>query len=79
MCFQIEALRIVFYKIVTFSKEETAMANKEAKKTRENFKTEIASELGIDLKKENLTTKEAGKVGGEMVRRMVESYENSHK
>ena len=55
------------------------MANKGTKQARNDFKTEIASELGIDLKKENLTTKEAGKVGGEMVRRMVESYENKSK
>ena len=55
------------------------MANKDKKQARDNFKTEVSSELGIDLKKENLTTKEAGKVGGEMVRRMVESYENKSK
>lgn len=43
------------------------------------FKTEVASELGVDLSKENLTAREAGSVGGEMVRRMVKSYEDSHK
>ncbi|MBO5387280.1 MAG: alpha/beta-type small acid-soluble spore protein [Lachnospiraceae bacterium] len=43
------------------------------------FKTEVASELGVDLNKENLTAREAGSVGGEMVRRMVKSYEDSHK
>ena len=52
------------------------MNNKETKKVLNNFKTEVASELGIDLKKSNLTAKEAGTVGGEMVKRMVESYQN---
>lgn len=52
------------------------MNNKETKKALNNFKTEVASELGIDLKKANLTAKEAGSVGGEMVKRMVESYQN---
>ena len=55
------------------------MANKETKQVRNDFKNEVASELGVNLKKENLTTKEAGKVGGEMVKRMVESYQNKSK
>jgi len=55
------------------------MKNKETKQFLNNFKTEVASELGIDLKKQNLTSKEAGSVGGEMVKRMIQSYEESHK
>ena len=50
------------------------MANKEVKQAMDAFKTEVASELGIDLKKPNLTAKEAGKVGGEMVKRVFDSY-----
>ena len=46
----------------------------EAKAAMDRFKTEVASELGINLKEGyngDLTSKEAGSIGGEMVRRMV--------
>ena len=51
----------------------------EAKAALERFKTEVASELGVNLKEGfngDLTSKEAGSIGGEMVKRMIESYEN---
>ena len=44
--------------------------------------TEVASELGVNLKEGyngDLTSREAGSIGGEMVRRMVKSYEESIK
>ena len=53
--------------------------NSKNKEMLNRFKTEVASELGVDLKKANLTAKEAGSVGGEMVKRMISSYEESHK
>jgi small acid-soluble spore protein D (minor alpha/beta-type SASP) len=43
---------------------------------------EAANEVGVTLKQGyngNLTSKEAGSVGGQMVKKMVESYENSLK
>lgn len=46
----------------------------------DRFKTEVASELGINLKdgyNGDLTSKEAGSIGGEMVRRMIERQEES--
>ena len=55
------------------------MSNKDTKKVLNNFKTEVATELGIDLKKENLTAREAGKVGGEMTKRMVKAYKEKNK
>ena len=48
----------------------------------DRFKTEVASELGVNLKEGyngDLTSKEAGSIGGEMVRRMIKSYEESLK
>lgn len=39
----------------------------------ESMKNEIASELGVDLKSENLTAKDAGKVGGKMTKELVEA------
>ena len=54
----------------------------EAKAAMDKFKTEVASELGVNLKEgynADLTSREAGSIGGEMVRRMVKSYEESIK
>lgn len=51
----------------------------EAKSGLNKFKAEVASELGIqdyaNGYKGDLTSKQNGSVGGEMVKRMVESYE----
>ena len=54
----------------------------EAKEAMNKFKMEAANEVGVNLKEGyngNLTSKEAGSVGGQMVKKMVESYENSVK
>ena len=54
----------------------------EAKAAMDRFKTEVASELGVNLKEGyngNLTSREAGSVGGQMVKKMIEAYENSIK
>ena len=54
----------------------------EAKAAMDRFKTEVASELGVNLKEGyngDLTSKEAGSIGGEMVRRMIKSYEEGLK
>jgi len=48
----------------------------------EAMKTEVASELGIQLKQGyngDLPSRQAGSIGGEMVKRMVESYKTKHK
>lgn len=54
----------------------------QAKEAMERFKMECANEVGVTLKQGyngNLTAREAGSVGGQMVKRMIESYENSMK
>ena len=54
----------------------------EAKAALDRFKTEVASELGVNLKEGyngDLTSKEAGSIGGEMVRRMIKKQEDSIK
>ena len=53
----------------------------EAKNGLATFKKEVANELGVPLSDYNgdLTSKQCGSVGGEMVKRMVEQYENSIK
>lgn len=54
----------------------------EAKAAMDRFKTEVASELGVNLKEGyngDLTSKEAGSIGGEMVRRMIRKQEEEMK
>ena len=60
------------------------MANKnvvpEAKEALNKFKMQAASEVGVNLKNGyngDLTSKQAGSVGGQMVKKMIESYENN--
>lgn len=50
----------------------------QAKEGLNKFKMEAAREVGTDLKEGyngDLTSREAGSVGGQMVKKMVESYE----
>lgn len=52
----------------------------EAKKALENLKYESAKEVGVNLKQGyngDLTSREAGSVGGQMVKKMIESYEKN--
>ncbi|WP_303864834.1 alpha/beta-type small acid-soluble spore protein [Alkalibaculum bacchi] len=54
------------------------MSRRKQKAGLEQFKQECARDLSINLKQGyngDLTSKEAGSVGGEMVKRMVKSYE----
>lgn len=53
------------------------MANN--KEMLQGFKQEVASELGVPLKQGyngDLTARQVGSIGGEMVKRMVEAQEN---
>ena len=54
----------------------------EAKEAMERFKMEAASDVGVNLSQGyngDLTSRQAGSVGGQMVKKMIESYENSLK
>ncbi len=54
----------------------------QAKEAMERFKMEAANEVGVNLKQGyngDLTSRQAGSVGGQMVKKMIESYENSLK
>lgn len=54
----------------------------EAKQAMEKFKMEAANEVGVTLKQGyngDLTARQAGSIGGQMVKKMVEAYENSMK
>ena len=76
--------RIVFMEVTDMSSQSRSnrVEVPEAKAAMDKFKTEVASELGVNLKEGyngDLTSREAGSIGGEMVRRMVKSYEESIK
>jgi len=48
------------------------------KSSIDKFKEEVANQLGINLKpgdNGNLSARDAGRIGGEMVRRMVKAYQ----
>ncbi|MGI5894159.1 MAG: alpha/beta-type small acid-soluble spore protein [Candidatus Merdivicinus sp.] len=54
----------------------------QAKEAMERFKMEAANEVGVNLKQGyngDLTSRQAGSIGGQMVKKMIESYENSMK
>ena len=67
-------------------KERTIMSNSnnnrlnipEAKQGMEQFKMQAAQEVGVNLTNGyngHLTSREAGSVGGQMVKKMIEAYE----
>ena len=52
----------------------------QARAAMDKFKMEAASEVGVNLKEGyngDLTSREAGTVGGQMVKKMIESYEKN--
>ena len=53
----------------------------DAKDKLAKFKNQVSSEMGVPVTEYNgnLTSKQCGSVGGEMVKRMVEQYENGMK
>ncbi|MBU3129877.1 MULTISPECIES: alpha/beta-type small acid-soluble spore protein [Clostridium] len=60
------------------------MANRtlvpQAREGLNKFKMEAASQVGVTLKdgyNGELTSREAGSIGGQMVKKMVETYENN--
>ena len=72
---------------LTLDKENLVMASNktlvpEAKQALEQFKMQAANEVGVTLNQGyngQLTSAQAGSIGGQMVKKMVESYENSLK
>ena len=52
------------------------------KEAMERFKVESANEVGVNLKQGyngDLTARQAGSIGGMMVKKMIEAYENGMK
>ena len=54
----------------------------QSKQGMEQFKMQAANEVGVNLKNGyngDLTSREAGSVGGQMVKKMIEAYEQNLK
>ena len=54
----------------------------EAQDAMNRFKMEVANEIGVPLSQGyngDLTSRQAGSVGGQMVKKMIKSYEESMK
>ncbi len=52
----------------------------QAKDAMDRFKMEVANEIGVNLRdgyNGDLTSREAGSIGGEMVRQMIKKQEES--
>ena len=55
------------------------LVNPNAREAMDRFKMETASEVGVNLKQGyngDLTSRQAGSIGGQMVKKMVQAYEN---
>lgn len=51
----------------------------EAREALNKFKYEVASEVGVNLTEGyngNISSRDAGRIGGNMVKKMVQKYEN---
>ncbi|MBQ1460228.1 MAG: alpha/beta-type small acid-soluble spore protein [Oscillospiraceae bacterium] len=62
------------------SKNNNKLNVPEARAAMDKFKMQSANEVGVNLKEGyngDLTSREAGSVGGQMVKKMIESYEKS--
>ena len=54
----------------------------EAREALNRFKHEVASEVGVNLKdgyNGNISARDAGRIGGNMVRKLIEQAENNMK
>lgn len=60
---------------------KSTISKGQAKAALNKFKMEAANEVGVTLKdggyNGDLTAKQAGSVGGQMVKKMIESYEKN--
>ena len=60
------------------SKSNNKINVPEARAAMDKFKMEAAAEVGVNLKEGyngDLTSRQAGSIGGQMVKKMIESYE----
>ena len=61
------------------SKNSNNLLNPNAREAMNRFKMESASEVGVNLKQGyngDITARQAGSIGGQMVKKMIQAYEN---
>ncbi|MBQ3257354.1 MAG: alpha/beta-type small acid-soluble spore protein [Oscillospiraceae bacterium] len=61
---------------------KSKILNPNAREAMDKFKMEAASEVGVNLKQGyngDLTSRQAGSIGGQMVRKMIQAYEDNMK
>ena len=61
------------------TKSSKSMEVPEAKAAMDRFKTEVASELGVNLKEGyngDISARDAGRIGGNMVRKLIQQAES---
>jgi protein required for attachment to host cells len=64
------------------SSSSSSQKTSQGMETLERFKMEAASEVGVTLKNGyngNLTSKQAGAIGGRMVKKMIDSYKSGNR
>lgn len=62
--------------------KSNSIMNPNAREAMDKFKMEAAGQVGVSLKQGyngDLTSKQAGSIGGQMVKKMIEAYENNIK
>ena len=65
-----------------FNMSKNQVVVPEARKALDKFKMEAANEVGVNLKEGyngDLTSRQAGSIGGQMVKKMIEEYESNLK
>ena len=61
---------------------KSKIMNPAAREAMDKFKMEAAAEVGVNLEEGyngDLTSRQAGSVGGQMVRKMIQAYEDNMK
>lgn len=61
---------------------KSSIMNPNAREAMDKFKMEAAAEVGVNLKEGyngDLTSRQAGSIGGQMVRKMIQAYEDNMK
>ena len=64
------------------AKNGNSIMNPNARDAMDKFKMEAASQVGVNLKQGyngDLTARQAGSIGGQMVKEMIQAYENGLK
>ncbi len=60
--------------------KSSSIMNPNARAAMDKFKMEAANQVGVNLKdgyNGELTSRQAGSIGGQMVKKMIESYESN--